>query len=175
MKVERSSAVIDGIHRLELRRQWDDEKPFLPVCMLNPSTADHRQNDPTILTVIHFAKVHDYGGIIVVNLCSIRTPSPKAMMLVTWDEVMAGVNARFWSDAMHYAKENGGKILAAWGADGNYLRLNHSFHSLASAIGVELVCLGTTQNGQPKHPLARGHHFIPRDTRFQPWQPRFHE
>ena len=78
----RKSAVISacGIYRIELRRIWDDAKPVLIVCMLNPSRADDQRNDPTVLALIHFASLWGYGGILIINLFSYRSSSPAEMM-----------------------------------------------------------------------------------------------
>ena len=43
-------------YRYTLRRQWDASKPYVLFVMLNPSTADATQNDPTIRRCIGFAK-----------------------------------------------------------------------------------------------------------------------
>ena len=45
----RKSAILSdcGAYRYELRRTWDDQLPVLLWIGLNPSTADHLQDDPT--------------------------------------------------------------------------------------------------------------------------------
>ena len=67
-------------YRDELRRCWDASLPMLVVCMLNPSTADHEKEGPTLLILIHFGKLWGFGGLIVVNLYSLRASQPSAMM-----------------------------------------------------------------------------------------------
>jgi hypothetical protein len=52
-------------------------------------------------------------------------------------------------------------MLVAWGNDGN--ERARWFARYIGAKGVQMVCLGTTQSGAPKHPMARGLHRIPRD------------
>ena len=47
--------------------------------MLNPSTADETDDDPTIRRCIEFAKRDGYGGIHVVNLFAIRATDPKEL------------------------------------------------------------------------------------------------
>ncbi|MES2137565.1 MAG: DUF1643 domain-containing protein [Pseudomonadota bacterium] len=48
--------------------------------MLNPSTADAVQDDPTIRRCIGFAKAWGKGGIVVINLFAFRATNPKDML-----------------------------------------------------------------------------------------------
>jgi hypothetical protein len=164
------TAVIVDCWRYELKRIWDDTLPLLVVCMLNPSNADHERNDPTILTLIHFAKLWGYGGIWVVNLFAFRASSPAEMMKEDYFDAVGPLNHGYHSDAISYAKANGRSALAAWGNDGTHYDAGAYFSAFAKTAGVDLVCLGTTQSGQPKHPLARGLHRIPRDQQPIVWK-----
>ncbi len=161
-----TTAVIDDLWRYVLTRVWDDTRPMLVVCMLNPSTADHEKNDPTILTLIWFAQQWGYGGLCVVNEYAFRSSSPAEMMRAI--DPVGPANAWFVEDAIIYARDHGGRALAAWGNGGT---ADNLFVRKAVAHGVELICLGTTQSGAPKHPLARGHHRIPRDQQPIVWRP----
>lgn len=53
-----SSAVIDrtGKFRYLLERTWNTEDPPAVFIMLNPSTADELEDDPTIRRCVNFAK-----------------------------------------------------------------------------------------------------------------------
>jgi hypothetical protein len=46
----------DREYRYRLWRTWDVDKPTAAFVMLNPSTADETENDPTIRRCIGFAK-----------------------------------------------------------------------------------------------------------------------
>ncbi|RVM91495.1 DUF1643 domain-containing protein [Sinorhizobium meliloti] len=164
----RKSAIVSecATYRYELRRVWDDALPMLAVCMLNPSTADASVDDPTVLKLIHFGKLWGYGGLLIVNLYAFRSPSPKEMF-AAGAAAVGPQNEKFTAAAVFYARDNGGKLLAAWGNDGNERAM--FFARWTRCQGVELVCLGTTQSGAPKHPMARGLHRIPRDQRPIPW------
>lgn len=155
------SAIIMGEYRLELRRVWDEELALLVVCMLNPSTADSEQDDMTILALIHFAQLWGFGGLLIVNLCSYRTPYPGEMEKAA--DPVGPYNDNFLAEALGYARDHGRMALAAWGNGGEFMGRDKVFVEMAKQRGVDLVCLGTTQSGQPKHPLARGKHRIPRD------------
>jgi len=158
----------DNRYRYQLHRVWDDGRPQLVVCMLNPSTADHRVNDPTILTLIYFAKLWGYGGLLVVNLFAFRSSSPTALKAA--DDPVGSDNGRYLVAALMYAGR-GGQILAGWGNGGSHdVHITDWFCLSAASLGVTLTCLGTTKNGHPKHPLARGKHRIPRDQQPIVWR-----
>jgi hypothetical protein len=159
----RMTAVISdcGLYRDELRRVWDETKPLLPVCMVNPSKADHRVNDPTIVTLIWFAKLWGYGGLLVVNLYSYRSSSIAEMMKAA--NPAGPGNTRYIEAALTYARHANVPMLAAWGNAGSFDNRDQWLCARARHHLVDLICLGKTKEGFPKHPLARGKHRIPRD------------
>ena len=149
------------LYRDELRRVWDAAKPILTVCMLNPSDADHTRNDPTVLTLIWFARLWGYGGILIVNLHAWRSSSPKEMMAAR--ESIGPRCDDYIDRAFIIARHQNRPMLAAWGAGGDYLGRDRWLMARARQQLVDLVCLGLTKDGFPKHPMARGVHRIPRD------------
>lgn len=174
----RRLAVIVGNYRYELRRIWDDRLPLLVVVMLNPSTADAEVDDPTILTLIHFARLWGYGGLLIVNLYAFRSSSPAVMAKAA--DPIGPLNADFITKALKYANQHGGRVLVGWGncSDIAPAALGQRTSALlreAKIWGVETVCLGVTQSGAPKHPMARGVHRIPRDQKPTLWmEPQEH-
>lgn len=158
----RKTAVIsdDASYRYRLTRQWDLTGRLLPVCMLNPSTADHEQDDPTIRALTHFGKAWGYGGVVVINLFALRTSSPQEMKRHQWPR---GVdNWQHIDQVLATARHTSSPVLAAWGNDGaHWNRQDEEFCKRARTAMVDLVCLGLTKDGFPKHPLARGRHRIP--------------
>lgn len=158
-------------YRDTLRRIWDDTKPMLVVCMLNPSTADHMIDDPTVQALMHFARQWGYGGLLVVNLYNWRSPSPAAMRRAP--ARMGPSNHRATEDALVYAGDHDRPVLVAWGNHGDFEGAAGRF--VERAVGhyqLPLICLGTTASGAPKHPMARGLHRIPRNQQPLPWQYR---
>lgn len=149
------------LYRPELRRIWDKALPILVVCMLNPSTADHRKNDPTVLALIHFAKLWGYGGLLIVNLFDFRASSPKDMMAHA--EPISPENITHIDGAFILARHTNRPVLAAWGRGGDHMGRAQWLIDRARHHLVDLVCLGVTKDGHPKHPMARGAHRIPRD------------
>ena len=164
------SALGIGPWRYELRRIWDDGKPLLVVCMLNPSTADGYRDDQTIRTLIHFGQLWGYGGLYVVNLFAFRSSSPAEMMRQPLGQALGADNAAYVIDAIGYARDHGKSLLAAWGNHGSHHRMDEWLEAEAHLRLVDLICLGTTLSGQPKHPLARGKHRIPRDQQPLIWR-----
>ena len=66
-------------YRYRLARHWGAGSA-LPFVMLNPSTADADNDDPTIRRCIAFAKREGAGGIVVANLFAFRATSPADML-----------------------------------------------------------------------------------------------
>ncbi|CAJ0698587.1 hypothetical protein R11007_02835 [Ralstonia holmesii] len=65
-------------YRYRLWREWERSLPVLGFIMLNPSTADHLENDRTITRCIGRAVAGGYGRLEVVNLfrCARQIPTP---------------------------------------------------------------------------------------------------
>lgn len=140
-----------GTYRYWLERIWDWDKAILPWVMLNPSTADHREDDPTIRRVIDYGRRWGYGGIVVVNLFGLRATNPRELAI--HPDPVGPENDDYLRMAAGFVR--GGTLMVAWGA-------NHAIHprvepTLAALRDVEvppvLHSLGVTKFGNPKHPL----------------------
>lgn len=137
-------------YRYWLHRQWLTGEGCLVWIMLNPSTADALRDDATIRRCINFAKAMGYRGIIVVNLCAYRATVPIALLGKKDPE---GPHNRQWiMRALECAE--GGRIVAGWGGHAIAigpvtLEVREWLRDLVPAI----YCLGTTQDGHPRHPL----------------------
>ena len=153
-----------GRYRFSLTRQWDDDKPNLVFLMLNPSTADSEQDDPTIRRCIGFAEREDRGGIIVVNLYPLRTPSPRVLF-----EQVGSIEERAWTkNVMKIAAVGPGSIVCAWGSNGSQ-KFMHECVLLGTRSllrEADLKCLGTDKNGNPRHPL-----YLKKDAKLIEWRP----
>lgn len=163
------SAVLsdDRRHRYWLVRVWTRSKPVLVVCMYNPSAADDKVDDPTIKRLCFFAARWGYGGILVVNLYSYRTSDPaycRQLGKAAWGDAQASA----WGSALHLAQENCSPVLVAWG---NMATTEDAKPFFAAAEGLEFICLGTTKDGSPLHPMARGKARIPDDRQPVPYWP----
>jgi hypothetical protein len=150
-----SSAVIDDCYRYELVRIWDATRPLLSIVMVNPLTADHRNDDQTIKKVIGFAKLLGYGGIIVVNLFAFRAKDVNELR--TAIDPIGPMNSHHQFCAIARTQ----MTIVAWGALGKLPeRLRdqwRQFAAMARSVNRSLYCLGTCNDGHPKHPCMIGY------------------
>ncbi len=70
-------------YRYALWRQWGDGDDFMLLIGLNPSTGDHRQDNPTIRRCMGFAHDWGYSGLCVANLFAYRATYPKDLFAAT--------------------------------------------------------------------------------------------
>jgi len=134
-----------GKYRYWLTRTWDTERSQLAWIMLNPSTADASANDPTIRKCMGFARDWGYGGIIVVNLFAYRTAYPSELRTVA-DPVGPDNDREIlrWVD-------DAAEVVAAWGSNQYIGERDREVLRLLKDRAPK--CLGTTNEGCPRHPL----------------------
>jgi hypothetical protein len=142
--------------------------------MLNPSTADASLDDPTIRRCKAFAAREGLGRLIVVNLFTLRSPSPRELWCGD-DPVGPDADDAIWkaikathhhSDVPAWRKEGieipEDKIICAWGALPSgapewFARMRQeriaTVLDRAARIDRRLWALGTTSDGSPRHPL----------------------
>jgi hypothetical protein len=147
-----ATAVMDEsrTYRYLLTRIWDTSRPAMTVIMLNPSTADHRHNDPTITRLAGangFARSFGMGGIVVVNLFALRSTNPRALRDHT--DPVGPHNDAF----IRQAAATGALVVAAWGAGGVLQDRGLQVAGALARAGIRLTALGVTSTGQPRHPL----------------------
>lgn len=139
----KKTAVISecGKYRYELSRIWDDKKPKVLFLMLNPSTADANEDDPTIRRCIRFAKDWGYGGLMVGNLFAFRSTDPKNLKYVT--EHNHHINSEHLMN-MYWQCEI---TVCAWGNP----PIENNSMPLTGFKNLHYLAL--TQSFNPKHPL----------------------
>lgn len=142
-----------GNYRYRLWRCWDNDLPSCCFVMLNPSTADASEDDPTIRRCVGFAKREGCGMLVVVNLFARRTPYPKT--LFKWrdehglDVVGNPANDVFIENEVKAAKV----VIAAWGAKTKLRGRDKRVEALIRRASRDIHCLGTTAGGSPRHPV----------------------
>jgi hypothetical protein len=138
-------------YRYALLRCWDQDAPRLAMCLLNPSTADHRRDDPTIRRCIRFAQRWGYGSLEVVNIFAWRSTHPG--VLYELDDPVGPGN----DTAIARAVRRSNAVHLAWGEHGSLLnrgpRVERTILRIAAALDLPVTHFARTRSGQPKHPL----------------------
>jgi hypothetical protein len=166
--VERD-AVFDasGQYRYVLWRRWhidsrnasnaSNASNAIAFVMLNPSTADHRQDDPTIRACMQFAQVWGYSTLAVVNLFAYRATQPQQLQQAA--HPIGAENDRYLIDIGQAADQ----IVIAWGNWGCLQERDRTVLELLTPYA-PLYCLGQNRTGQPRHPL-----YVSRRTELKPY------
>lgn len=167
----------DGRFRWTLTREW---APGPCVCYIghNPSTASHEVDDPTCLAWAHFARANGYGSYVAVNLYPFRSADPKVCR--QWADFENNGPDWYARDTILHNIELVAKtasacdiVVASWGALAqDEVLVDRIVEEIQQTEQPHhsIFCLGLTNSGAPKHPLARGRHRIPRDQKFILWR-----
>lgn len=152
-----------GKYRYRLERHGLAGAGAVAWLMVNPSTADATENDATIRKVIGFSERMGAGWLIVGNTFAYRATDINA--LKTCADPKGPDNDRHLREIMGAAPV----VIAAWGPlaklPERLRRRWRTIVTMADELGVQLMCLGTAQDGQPRHPLMLAY-----DTPLQPWK-----
>jgi len=145
-----------GRYRLSLRRSWKRGGDGRSICfiMLNPSTADGLDDDPTCRRCMGFARAWGFSVLSVRNLFTVRATNPAELRTAS-DPV--GPRA----DVELRAALSADLVVAAWGTGVPFGRDREAMKILAAK---PLFCLGTTKDGSPRHPL-----YVKNDTELAPF------
>ena len=141
----------DRVHRYALRRRVGLGDKRCVFVMLNPSTADEQQDDPTIRRCIGFAKSSECGILEVVNIFAFRSTSPKN--LKTALDPIGAENDYY----INLAASKSDVLIVAWGNNGSLY--NRGRDVLEMVKDCVPCVLEWTDEGQPGHPL-----YIPKNT-----------
>ena len=158
-----------GNYRYKLWRIWDKDKPKVMFLMLNPSTADGTNDDPTIRRCIGYAKSWGYGGLVVCNLFAYRSTHPETLL---YCEETLGINPigdRNITTIFRQASKVD-KIICAWGNEKIVNKLiDDRLRSSLIILKDRLYILELSKYGVPKHPL-----YLKKDLKPILWQKRTH-
>lgn len=111
--------------------------------MLNPSTADELEPDPTVRRCMGFARSWGATDLLVANLFALRSTDPAA--LKSHPNPIGPLNDAVFSDLPRSCT-----IIAAWGA---HPMAKDRAKRVVELIGRPLFALGVTKDGHPRHPL----------------------
>lgn len=155
LKISKDALISDcETFRYWLTRTWDVTLPRLVFVGLNPSTADATLDDPTIRRCIGFSRREGFGGITMLNLFAYRATDPKELEGAAWGKDIRGPNNDFYHGYyLQQALIHNIPVVCAWGANKAVGDEGKAFVQRALQMGNNVVCLGQTQSGAPKHPL----------------------
>jgi hypothetical protein len=147
-----------GLYRYRLWRRWGDGGSVNFV-MLNPSTADATEDDPTIRRCVRFAESWGYGALDVTNLFAWRATRPTNLIRA------AGPSGPDNDAHIIAAAREASKVVAAWGVGGSHLGRSASVRKILAGVGVRLHYLKMNGTGEPSHPL-----YLPASCRPIEWE-----
>ncbi len=167
MKKYETSAEISDCHqyRYQLARTWNPHPGQLIMTwvMLNPSTADAFEDDPTIRRCMGFAKREGFDGIEVVNLFAYRATDPKVIQDLPLEIAVGPDNDDYIRDTL--ARSH--MVVGAWGANPTRGRAKVVYEAVMENMLVTgFYCLGRTKDGSPRHPL-----YVKATAAFELWHP----
>jgi hypothetical protein len=146
-------------YRFRLWRKWGDG-PTANFVMLNPSTADDLDNDPTVERCRARAARAGYGMLIVTNLFAWRATDPKELLAVA--APIQPANMLDNDLAILEAAAESKIVVCGWGNHGTLLgRSQTVLKMLRRQFPDKLHCLAITGKGEPGHPLYLSYNLQP--------------
>jgi hypothetical protein len=160
----RGSAILSvcELYRWRLERVIGDG-PTAAILGVNPSTADAEIDDQTIRKDMGFARRLGWGRIIKGNKFAFRAKDVRALRTAA-DPIGAENDAH-----LEAIMRGADVVVAAWGPlaklPPNLRGRWKAVVAIAERVGKPLMCWGTAQDGQPRHPLVLAY-----DTPLEPWR-----
>lgn len=139
------------LHR-KIKEEYDNAVIFI---MLNPSTADAEQDDPTIRRCKGFAERLGFSDLYVLNLFAYRATKPSDLYQAH-DPVGPDFDKYFKQvvDNVVHNGDNNGEVVCAWGTNGSYWSRDIYIMNKLRTLGVpNPKALLLTKDGHPQHPL----------------------
>lgn len=139
-------------------------KKYVLFVGLNPSIADDVTDDMTIKKCVGFAKQWGYQGIYMLNLYSYIATVPQNLL-----DVIDPIGNPANDHLIGYYAERCGRVVACWGdlpaRLSREIGLSNRVLAVRGLLGHNVVCLGHTQSGAPRHPSR-----IAYDTKLVPYK-----
>lgn len=140
----------DKVYRYSLIRRLGHDAVTRRICwaMLNPSTADAAQDDPTIRRVMDFSWMWGFNRVEIVNAYALRSTNPAHLW--SHPDPTGPLN----DDYIGLAAANADAVVVAWGTNITRPRAARVLQMLRMFSQERMLwCLGTTKEGYPRHPL----------------------
>jgi len=143
------------LYRFTLWRSWG-VGGYCNFLMLNPSTADAMNNDPTVERCERRARSMGFGGLIVTNLFAFRATDPRDMK--AHSDPIGERN----DDAILESACQSRMIVCAWGEHGKFLNRSEAVMKLIrDKCDSKIHAIAVNNSGEPKHPLYCGYDLQP--------------
>lgn len=161
------------LYRYTLTRQWRIG-PRVLFSGVNPSTADHRLDDPTVKRWTHFAASWGFGGFVAVNPIPYRAADQG--IAARWYDGRAAVDgaedADLQNDLVLAQEAATADLIVVCHGNASWAQpaIDHAMTILSRFGKRALHCLGRTKDGHPIHPMARGQHRVPDDAKPIIWR-----
>lgn len=155
-------AVISGCGRYRYRLDRGGDGAALMFVMVNPSTADAEQDDPTIRKCLGFAERNGFARVLVGNLFAFRATDVNKLRTAL-DPIGPENDIH-----LHTMLREANLVIAAWGSLNKLpeilrRRWRDVVH-LADRVPHQLKMIGACNDGHPRHPLMVGY-----DAKIEPW------
>lgn len=150
------SAVIVGDFRYQLWREWPlprgEYRRTVTFVMLNPSTADGRDDDATLRKIMGYARAWGFDALVVVNLYAFRATDPRDMIAAA----KRGVDIIGNDDWIEGAIARADLVVCGWGRNvedipGGVARAADILRTIRRFKQPHALKL--TKGGHPQHPL----------------------
>jgi hypothetical protein len=147
----------------------ESSSKVLVVSMLNPSTADETNDDPTVLSVCRLARNAGFAKVKVLNLFAIRATNPKDMWLHS--SPTGENNWKTWTETLQNLNPKEDAVVLAWGrAPTVYqhrLKFIQNVQNASQCLkkwDETLMTWINNKDGSPRHPL-----YISSNTKLRPY------
>ena len=140
-------------YRYSLTRVWNPKAGKVTFILLNPSTADALEDDPTVKKCYGFSNRWGYGAMEIVNLFALRATDPSELK---------NVNDPVGKDNDEYiikAVESADLVILGWGNECSFS--TRDIKLLKKIAKYNPHCLYINKSGKPKHPLYASYSLKP--------------
>ena len=148
LKVETGAVFSSDMrYRYKLWRIWNRQLPLVNFILLNPSTADAEEDDPTVYCCGQRARHMGYGGLLVTNVFAFRSTDPGRLYEI--DDPVGPEN----DDAIITEAKRAAMVVCGWGKLGKYMGRATFVCDLLRLHKVYPHALNLNGDGSPEHPL----------------------
>ena len=132
-------------YRYRLWRVWNELRPTVCWVLLNPSTANATEDDPTLRKVVGFSAQWGFGAAVVVNLFAWRSTDPKGIPAMG-DVAVGPENNEHIRAAV---AECGVAVVVGWGSE----RMRGRDRAVRKLLPERVYAVKLNADGSPQHPL----------------------